>query len=86
MADLTRLSQTLLLVSRLHWIIVEDSTVKTSKIKRFITNFVLNKKPRFGSDIKVDHLNVETPAKYKIASDQPNWSKPKGLFKHTSEF
>lgn len=80
LAELTRLSQTLLLVSRLHWIIVEDSSFKTNKIQRFLSNLVLNKKPKFGSDIRIEHLNIKTPDKYKIQPGQPNWSKPKGSF------
>lgn len=37
-ADLTRLSHTLLLVPRIHWILVEDSTFKTELVTRFISH------------------------------------------------
>ena len=79
LAELTRLSQTLLLVNRLHWLLIEDSPFKTNKIKQFITSFILKKKPKFNSDIKIEHLNIETPIAFKISKNQPNWLKPKGI-------
>ena len=36
-ADLTRLSLTLRQVPNFHWILVEDSKVKTDKVKRFLS-------------------------------------------------
>lgn len=41
---------------------------------------MIAKKLKLNSDLKIEHLNVETPVKFKIASDQPNWSKPKGVW------
>nr|XP_061794968.1 galactosylgalactosylxylosylprotein 3-beta-glucuronosyltransferase 1-like [Nerophis lumbriciformis] len=50
-ADLTRLSNTLLHVRNLHWIVVEDSTQKTSLVSRF-----LNK-----TGLKYTHLTALSP-------------------------
>ena len=40
-ADLTRLCHTLMHVSTLHWIVVEDSVEKTSLVTRFLARFVI---------------------------------------------
>ncbi|KAM3957813.1 LOW QUALITY PROTEIN: galactosylgalactosylxylosylprotein 3-beta-glucuronosyltransferase I-like [Aphomia sociella] len=48
--DLTRLSQTLMLVKNFHWIIVEDSEKKTPLVENFLKE----------STLKYTHLNVKT--------------------------
>lgn len=68
-AELTRLSQTLLLVPNLHWIVVEDSTAKTLLVSKFLSESSLN----------YTHLNVKTPDNYKLKSKDPNWLKPRGV-------
>ena len=40
-ADLTRLCHTLMHVTNLHWIVVEDSVEKTSLVTRFLARFVI---------------------------------------------
>ncbi|KAM3957821.1 LOW QUALITY PROTEIN: galactosylgalactosylxylosylprotein 3-beta-glucuronosyltransferase I-like [Aphomia sociella] len=52
-ADLTRLSQTLMLVKNFHWIIIEDSEKKTPLVENFLKESTLN----------YTHLNVKTAIK-----------------------
>ncbi|CAG4945935.1 unnamed protein product [Parnassius apollo] len=49
-ADLTRLSQTLMLVKNFHWIIIEDSETKTKLVENLLKESML----------KYTHLNVKT--------------------------
>ncbi|CAG9583304.1 unnamed protein product [Danaus chrysippus] len=49
-ADLTRLSQTLLLVKNFHWIVIEDSETKTKLVENLLKE----------STLKYTHLNVKT--------------------------
>ncbi|XP_059062912.1 galactosylgalactosylxylosylprotein 3-beta-glucuronosyltransferase I [Achroia grisella] len=49
-ADLTRLSQTLMLVKNFHWIVIEDSTTKTKLVENLLKE----------STLKYTHLNVKT--------------------------
>ena len=58
LADLTRLRNTLWLVPKLVWIIIEDSHIKTKKITDFIES----------SNMECVHLNQMTPAEMKISS------------------
>ncbi len=51
-ADLVRLSQTLMHVTNLHWIIVEDSTYRTELISRLLIE----------TGLSFTHLNFRTPA------------------------
>ena len=100
-ADLTRLSHTLLLVPRIHWILVEDSSFKTELVTNFISHlnqYIIPKirgKMILGNmksqsdtsfhssislfDLKITHLNTETPADLKIKSREPNWIRPRGV-------
>lgn len=55
-AELTRISQTLQLVPNIHWIVVEDSEVKTELVRNLIEE----------SNLKVTHLNAKTPPFEKI--------------------
>jgi hypothetical protein len=67
-AELVRLCQTFLHVQNFHWVIVEDSHTKTQLVKNVLG--------RCG--VKYTHLNVETPASYRLEEKDPNWLKPKG--------
>lgn len=51
-ADLTRLTQTLMHVQNLHWIVVEDSEEKT----KLVTNFLFRRR----NVLKSTHLNIRT--------------------------
>ena len=51
-ADLVRLAQTLMHVTNLHWIIVEDSTYRTDLISRLLHE----------TGLSFTHLNFRTPA------------------------
>lgn len=68
-AELTRLLQTFLHVSNLHWIIVEDTLKKTD----MVSNLLLK------SNIKYTHLVASTPVNYKLGKNDPNWKKPRGV-------
>ncbi|KAJ0176037.1 hypothetical protein K1T71_008211 [Dendrolimus kikuchii] len=58
-ADLTRLSQTLMLVKNFHWIVIEDSPSKTKLVENLLKE----------STLKYTHLNVKTTkAKHSTAS------------------
>ncbi|XP_063538763.1 galactosylgalactosylxylosylprotein 3-beta-glucuronosyltransferase I-like [Cydia strobilella] len=49
-ADLTRLSQTLMLVKNFHWIVIEDSDIKTKLVETLLKE----------SNLKYTHLNAKT--------------------------
>lgn len=68
-ADLTRLSQTLLHVPKLHWILVEDSNEKTDLVKRFLAN----------CGVSYTHLNVRTPKQLITKEGDPRWLKARGV-------
>ena len=73
-ADLTRLSHTLRLVPRIHWIVVEDR----SKRSRLIANFLANCK------VPHTHLAVRTSVPSKLEAKRygklvPGWMIPKGV-------
>lgn len=51
LADLTRLKNTLLLVPKIIWILVEDSLEKTNKVSKFVSETKLN----------IIHLNEKSP-------------------------
>jgi len=68
-ADLTRLSQTLMHVPNLHWIVVEDSDKKTTLVTDFLRICGLT----------YTHLNAITDHKYKLKKDDPNWLMPRGV-------
>uniref|UniRef100_A0A3Q3AEW5 Galactosylgalactosylxylosylprotein 3-beta-glucuronosyltransferase n=1 Tax=Kryptolebias marmoratus TaxID=37003 RepID=A0A3Q3AEW5_KRYMA len=54
-AELTRLANTLLHVSNLHWIVVEDSHRRTPLVSGLLQE----------TGLKYTHLNIETPSNYK---------------------
>lgn len=68
-AELTRLSYCFKLVSNIHWIIVEDSEIKTELVAKFLQNTL----------IPYTHLNIKTPVKFKMKETDPSWLKPKGV-------
>lgn len=68
-ADLTRLSQTLLHVPKLHWILVEDSEEKTDLVIRFLEN----------CGISYTHLAVRTPKQLITKEGDPRWLKARGV-------
>lgn len=68
-ADLTRLSQTLLHVPKLHWILVEDSVQKTDLVTRFLGNCGLS----------YTHLTVRTPKELITKKGDPRWLKARGV-------
>lgn len=75
LAELTRLSQTLMLVPRVHWIIVEDSTVPSERIRKFVAR--LQTKFAFSS---ITLLNESTPNDFKLKPGDPDWKYPKGVW------
>lgn len=68
-ADLTRLSQTLLHVPKLQWILVEDSVQKTDLVTRFLENCGLS----------YTHLAVRTPKELITKEGDPRWLKARGV-------
>ncbi|XP_044125916.1 galactosylgalactosylxylosylprotein 3-beta-glucuronosyltransferase 3 isoform X1 [Bufo gargarizans] len=68
-AELTRLSQTLLLVPAVHWILVEDSAERTTLVADLLAQ----------SELHYTHLHVQTPLAMKMKDSDPNWLKPRGV-------
>ena len=60
---LFRISQTFLLVPNFHWIIVEDSEIKTPLVAKLLAQ----------SGITYTHLNAETPKEWKLLLNV-NWN------------
>ncbi|XP_005106938.1 galactosylgalactosylxylosylprotein 3-beta-glucuronosyltransferase 2 [Aplysia californica] len=73
-AELTRLSQTLMHVKNIHWIVIEDADAKTNLVARFLKQTGFN----------YTHLNVATPAHFKLASNDPSWLKPRGVLQRNA--
>ena len=63
----------MLLVPNVHWILVEDSEVKTELVTKFLNQIEI-----YGQ-LKYTHLNVPTPIEYKTKTSDPNWIKPRGV-------
>lgn len=70
------MAQTLLLVPRIHWILIEDSAIKTKSIEDFLQKIFRQKI----YDFNYTHLNVETPQSFKTNLNDPNWLKPRGVW------
>ncbi|XP_053575927.1 galactosylgalactosylxylosylprotein 3-beta-glucuronosyltransferase 3 [Bombina bombina] len=68
-AELTRLSQTLLLVPALHWILVEDSAQRSNLVSNLLAQ----------SGLRYTHLHALTPQPMKLKESDPNWLKPRGV-------
>lgn len=73
-AELTRLSQTLQLVARVHWIVVEDRDNRSSLVTKLLHRF-----PHPHT-----HLTALTPREHKLTEDDPNWRKPRGVFQRNA--
>lgn len=68
-AELTRLSQTLLHVPQLHWLLVEDALQKSLLVSNLLRS----------SGLRYTHLHVQTAAQRKLHEGDPNWLKPRGV-------
>lgn len=69
LADLTRMRNTLWLVPKVIWILVEDNDYKTDKIKNFLEY----------SKLDYVHLAERTPDEMLIKSSEKEWTKPRGV-------
>ncbi|XP_067253725.1 galactosylgalactosylxylosylprotein 3-beta-glucuronosyltransferase 1 [Chanodichthys erythropterus] len=67
-AELTRLTNTLLHVPKLHWLVVEDAAQRTVMVSRLLENTGMN----------YTHLNVETPPNLKVLKKPRNARIPRG--------
>ncbi|XP_042296171.1 galactosylgalactosylxylosylprotein 3-beta-glucuronosyltransferase 3 isoform X2 [Sceloporus undulatus] len=56
-------------IKNLHWIVVEDSPVKTQLVSELLAQ----------SNLPFTHLHVETPKEHKRKESDPNWLKPRGV-------
>ena len=68
-AELTRLSHTLMLVPKIHWIVVEDAVQTTDIVHNLLKR----------SGLSYTLMNVKTPVHQKLADHDPNWLKPRGV-------
>ncbi|XP_039219048.1 galactosylgalactosylxylosylprotein 3-beta-glucuronosyltransferase 3 [Crotalus tigris] len=68
-AELVRLSQTLMHVKNLHWIVVEDSPRRTQLVSELLAQ----------SKLPFTHLHAETPKEHQRKETDPNWLKPRGV-------
>ncbi|KAL8583833.1 hypothetical protein ACOMHN_040302 [Nucella lapillus] len=73
-AELVRLSHTLLHIYNVHWIIIEDSAMKTPLVTNVLSTCGLN----------YTHLNVLTPPEVKMKDTDPNWLKPRGVLQRNA--
>ncbi|KAG3284867.1 hypothetical protein H1C71_008423 [Ictidomys tridecemlineatus] len=68
-AELVRLSQTLSLVPRLHWLLVEDSDGPTPLVSGLLS----------ASGLLFTHLAVLTPKAQRLREGEPGWVRPRGV-------
>ncbi|KAJ0006393.1 hypothetical protein NQD34_013666 [Periophthalmus magnuspinnatus] len=68
-AELTRLSQSLLHIPVLHWILVEDAALKTALVSNLLKS----------SGLSYTHLHMPTAPQRKLHEGDPNWLKPRGV-------
>ncbi|XP_004682774.1 PREDICTED: galactosylgalactosylxylosylprotein 3-beta-glucuronosyltransferase 3 [Condylura cristata] len=68
-AELVRLSQTLSLVPRLHWLLVEDAEGPTPLISRLLA----------ASGLLFTHLTALTPKAQRLREGEPVWVHPRGV-------
>jgi len=73
-AELVRLSHTLMLVPKLHWILVEDSNQRSALVNELLIQ----------SGLSYTHLHALTSSKYKLKNNDPNWLKPRGVFQRNA--
>ncbi|XP_033927560.1 galactosylgalactosylxylosylprotein 3-beta-glucuronosyltransferase 3 [Melopsittacus undulatus] len=67
-AELVRLSQTLLHVRALHWVVVEDAAAPTALVSRLLAT----------SGVPFTHLHAETPPESRRRPGDPPWLHPRG--------
>ncbi|XP_004524928.1 galactosylgalactosylxylosylprotein 3-beta-glucuronosyltransferase I [Ceratitis capitata] len=70
-AELTRLSHIFMLLSNLHWVIIEDANTTTPVVRNLLRQAGLSERST--------HLNIKTPVGYKLKNKDPNWLKPRGV-------
>lgn len=68
-AELVRLSQTLSLVPRLHWLLVEDAEGPTPLVSGLLA----------ASGLLFTHLAVLTPKAQRLREGEPGWVRPRGV-------
>lgn len=68
-AELVRLSQTLSLVPRLHWLLVEDAEGPTPLVSRLLA----------ASGLLFTHLAALTPKAQRLREGEPGWVRPRGV-------
>lgn len=68
-AELVRLSQTLSLVPRLHWLLVEDAEGPTPLVSGLLA----------ASGLLFTHLAVLTPKAQRLREGEPGWTHPRGV-------
>ncbi|KAF4523537.1 hypothetical protein B566_EDAN011985 [Ephemera danica] len=73
-AELTRLSQTLMLVPLLQWIIIEDAEEKTDLVSNLLES----------SGISFTHLVAHTPPQQKLKETDAHWAKPRGVLQRNT--
>ena len=71
-ADLTRLCYALMHVPRLHWVVVEDSEVRTRLVERLLSGENSCKLPL------TTHLNIRTSEELQLGAWDPLWRKCRG--------
>lgn len=68
-AELVRLSQTLSLVPRVHWVLVEDAESPTPLVSGLLA----------ASGLLFTHLAVLTPKAQRLREGEPGWVRPRGV-------
>ncbi|CAH1104933.1 unnamed protein product [Psylliodes chrysocephalus] len=68
-AELTRISQTLMLVPNAHWVVIEDSEERTKLVSNLISD----------SGLKTTHLVAKTPPFEKLKAKDPRWKRHRGV-------
>lgn len=68
-AELVRLSQTLSLVPRLHWVLVEDAESPSPLVSGLLA----------ASGLLFTHLAVLTPKAQRLREGEPGWVRPRGV-------
>ena len=68
-AELTRVANTFLHVPNFHWIVVEDSNVKTQLVANTLDE----------TGLVYTHLNIRTPRVLRRSKSKPRWTKSRGL-------
>ncbi|CAG9826634.1 unnamed protein product [Diabrotica balteata] len=68
-AELTRISQMLMLVPNIHWIVIEDADEKSD----LVTNLIAD------SGLKATHLAAKTPSLEKLKAKDPRWKRHRGV-------